>query len=256
MTLFRSLRPVLLSLTLGCLAWGAAGAAEPAIIAKARAFIGPEQALDRIESLHYTGTLTISGADPATTPPAPLSVDIIFQKPGRQRSVISAPKRVETTVLDGYEAWQKVHDPADATRWMLSLLEADQIRSLRANVAENLYFYRALARNPDAVQDLGAATIDGVACRKIAFVHSTQIAFFRYFDAATGRLVLTETSQGEKIREEGQIVAGGLRFPQTLVTTMTRPDGTEQLITINFEKITVNETFPDSLFTMPVLSGL
>jgi len=29
-----------------------------------------------------------------------------------------------------------------------------------------------------------------------------------------------------------------------------------QRMTIDFEKVTVNETFPDSLFTMPVLSGM
>jgi outer membrane lipoprotein-sorting protein len=252
----RPLPQFCLFLAVACLAFAGAGAAEPAIIAKARAYIGPEAALEQVNSLHYTGTLTISESDPAANVPPPLGIDILFQKPSRQRSVITAAQRIETTVLDGYEAWQKVQDPADATRWSLSLMEADQIRSLRANVAENLFFFRALARSPDAVADLGAATVDGVACQKIAFVHSASIAFYRYFDVATGRLVLTETSQGEKIRELGQIMAGGLRFPKTLVTTMTRPDGSVQRMTIDFEMVTVNEAFPDSLFAMPVLSGM
>jgi outer membrane lipoprotein-sorting protein len=254
MTISRLLSRGCLLLALAGFAVLTAGAAEPAIIAKARSFLGGDAALDRVTSLHYVGKLTLEeGGKAADT--GPVSVEIIFQKPSRQRSVIAAEKRVETTVLDGFDGWSKVQDPADATRWSVSLMEADQIRSLRANVTENLSFFRNRDPRHCTVEDLGPAVVDGVTCRKVGYVYSPQIAFFRYFDAATGRLVLTETAQGETIREQGEIIAGGVRFPRTLVTTLRRPDGSEQRVTIEFEQVTVNETFPDSLFAMPSLGG-
>lgn len=254
MTISRLLSRGCLLLALAGFAVLTAGAAEPEIIAKARAFLGGDAALDRVTSLHYVGKLTLEeGGKAADT--GPVSVEIIFQKPSRQRSVIAATKRVETTVLDGFDGWAKVQDPADATRWNLSLMEADQIRSLRANVTENLSFFRNRDSRQCTVEDQGAATVDGVACRKIAFIYSPQITFFRYFDAATGRLVLTETAQGESIREQGEILADGIRFPRILVTTLRRPDGSEQRVTIEFEKVSVNESFPDSLFAMPSLGA-
>lgn len=254
MTIFRLLSRGCLLLALAGLVALTAGAAEPDIIAKARAHLGGDAALDRVTSLHYVGKLTLEeGGKPSET--GPVNVEIIFQKPSRQRSVIAAAKRVETTVLDGFDGWAKVHDPADATRWSMSLMEADQIRSLRANVTENLSFFRNRDGRQCTVEDQGAAVIDGVACRKVAFIYSPQVAFIRYFDVATGRLVLTETAQGETIREQGEITVDGIKFPRTLVTTLRRPDGTDQRVTIEFEKVTVNEAFADSLFAMPSLGA-
>ena len=232
-----------------------ARAAEPEIIARARTYLGNEAALAQVTSLHYAGMLVLDEGDATAKAQGPVKVEIIFTKPSRQRSVITSEKRVETTVLDGYEGWQKVQDPSDNSRWQLSLLQADQIRSLRANVAENLSFFRNTGDPKCTVENQGAAEIDGIACRKIAFIYTPQIAFYRYFDEATGRLVMTETQQGESIREQGEIIVGGVRFPRTLVTTLKRPDGGAQRITINFEQVTVNEVFPDSLFAMPSLGA-
>jgi outer membrane lipoprotein-sorting protein len=255
MTITSLLQRCCFLLALAGLALPPAHAAEPAIIAKARTYLGSEAALAQVTTLRYTGMLVLDDAGTAAGPQGPVKVEIIFTKPSRQRSVITADKRVETTVLDGYEGWQKVQDPADNTRWQLSLLQADQIRSLRANVAENLSFFRNAGDPKCTVEDLGAAMVDGIACRKIAFIYTPQIAFYRYFDTASGRLVMTETQQGESIREQGEIVAGGVKFPRTLVTTLKRSDGGAQRITINFEQVTVNEDFPDSLFAMPSLGA-
>ncbi len=232
-------------------------AAEPAdIIAKARAHLGSEATLDGVTSLRFVGHLTVDRdpADSEQAAPARLTVEIIFQKPARQRSVITSAQRIETTVLDGYDGWQKVQDPNDATRWTMSLMRSEQIKNLRANVAENVSFFRGLPGRGMNVEDLGPVNIDGVACRKIAFVYTPQIGFNRYFEVATGRLVLTETRQGETIREQGEIRAGGIRFPKQLVTTFQRADGAAGQITIDFDAIYVNEVIDDSLFATPSLS--
>lgn len=247
----RHLSRICLMLVAACLTMLTAGAVEPAIIAKARTYLGSETALNQVTSLHYVGTMMLSSSGDAKQ--APVGVDIIFQHPSRQRSQLTADNRIEITVLDGYDGWQRVQDPVDASRWTLSLMKPDQIRNLRANVSENLSFFRSVPGRGGSVEDLGAATIDGVSCRKIAFVYSPNIIFYRYFDTDTGRLVLTETKQGESIREQGEIVAGGLKFPKTLVTTLTQADGSVHRVTIDFEKVIVNEIFPDSLFVMPLL---
>lgn len=251
-----TLRRFLLALAFGVLALANLTAQTPAeVIAKARAYLGPEALLNEVQSIRYVGRLTVEREPALPDQPVPgaLSVEIIFQKPARQRSVIKAPQRIETTVLDGYDGWQRLQDPADESRWTLSLLRTEQIKNLRANVAENLSFFRGMPDRGMNVEDLGSANVEGVECRKLAFVYSPQIAFIRYFDTQTGRLVLTETRQGESIREQGEIMSGGIRFPGRLVTTIRGTDGSTGRITIDFDAIHVNESFPDSFFSTPSL---
>ena len=224
--------------------------AEPEIIGKARAFLGPETTLEAVRSVRYVGTLV-------TADPADLSqqiharVEIVFQKPSQQRISIYYEKNTEQTALDGYEGWHRQQDPTDVTKWRQTLLPPDQIKRLRSNTLENLSFYRGLERYGVAVDDAGAATVDGVACRKLTFTHGVGIVFTRYFDLATGRLVLTETDGGGSIREQGQLMAGGARFPRTIVTISKRPNAPAQIVTITFEEIAINETFPQGFFAVP-----
>jgi outer membrane lipoprotein-sorting protein len=229
-----------------------AAAAEPAIIAKARAYIGTESALESLKSVHYTGTLvTADPKDPAKQ--ARAAMEIIFQRPDRHRIMATTDKVIEVTALDGYDGWQRVQDAADASKWQQTLLGTEQIKKLRAIAWENLSFYRGLERRGGQIEDQGTKVIDGVTTQRIAFIHAPHIIFYRHFDVATGRLVFTETQSGETIRETGEMVVNGLRFPKTIVTTSKNPAGVVQTATINFEKIQVNETFPDSHFAVPAI---
>ena len=74
-------------LSLIALAWAGLSpvrADEPAIIAKARAYLGSEAALNAVTSLHLSGT--VSGENPANTGSKDWSakVEIIFQKPWQE----------------------------------------------------------------------------------------------------------------------------------------------------------------------------
>jgi hypothetical protein len=230
-----------------------AHAAEPAIIAKARARIGPEAAIEAVKSIHYVGTLvTADPADP--TKQSRAAIDIVFQKADQQRIRATSDKMIETTALDGYDAWMRKQDAADPTKWQQTYLKADQIKRLRANTWETLGFFRGLDTHGGRLEEQGAVTIEGTACQKIAFIHASNIIFYRYFDSATGRLVYTETEAGSTIREQGELLSAGLRFPKTLVTTNKLPSGQTQSVTINIEKVTVNEVFPASFFAVPALS--
>src|SRR5687767_4605903 len=115
----------------------AARAEEPAIIAKARAYLGTEAALNAIKSVQFAGSVT-------TTNPADASkltsakIEIIAQKPDQQRVVATTDKGVETTVVDGYEGWQRFQETANPKNQRLTVLKPDALKRLRAQAWENL----------------------------------------------------------------------------------------------------------------------
>ena len=124
---------------------------------------------------------------------------------------------------------------------------------MRANTWENLSFFRGIEKRRGEVKDLGKSTVDGKGCRKLVFDHGDGIQFTRYFDDATGRLVLTETENGISIREEDETVVNGIKFPRKIISASKLADGTERVVSIVFDKITVNEAFADSLFEVPAM---
>ena len=250
-------RSVTLTVAALALAFGlssAAGrAAEPAILAKARAYLGPEAVLDGVTSLHIFGTLTAT--DPTDfTKTTHTAVEIVCQKPYRQRVVKTTDQAIEVTALDGYDAWQRLQSVSDPTKVRQNFLGSLQIKRLRASTSESLSFYRGLEQRGGHIQDMGPATVDGVTYRKVAFVYEPTIVFYRYFDPATGRLIYTETESGEIQREQGEILAGGLRFSKSVKIVVKNAAGQPQSVAIDFEKIILNENFTDDLFCVPLLS--
>jgi outer membrane lipoprotein-sorting protein len=236
-----------------CLVAGSAGvvsAAEPAVIAKARAYIASEAVLNGLRSVHYVGTLT--SPDPAIPgQTVTMAMDIVFQRPMQQRITTVSAKGTDNTALDSYDVWQRFEDRTDPAKNRQAILSVEQVRRLRANTWENLAFFRGIESVGGRTEDLGPVTVDGIACQKIAFIHAPNIIFYRYFDVATGRLVLTETEAGGRIREEGEVIVSGIRFPKLLTTEAKDAKGVWQKVTITFEKVTVNETFPASYFAVP-----
>lgn len=236
---------------MGAAALATAYAAEPPIIAKARAHIAPKAVLNAITSVRYVGTLvTADPADPKKETRA--TMEIIFQKPEQQRITATTTSTVEVTALDGYEGWQRVHDVANPSKWKQTLMQPDQIRRLRANTWENLAFFRGMEERGGRIEDRGTATVDGLTCQKIAFIHNPSVIFIRYFDVATGRLMLTETESGGTIRERGELRVQGVRFPRSIITSTKNAKGEEQKVTIEFESVYVNETYPPSYFAVPL----
>jgi hypothetical protein len=220
-----------------------------AIIAKARAYLGGDALLDAVQSTHIVGKVTYDDGSTGM-------IELIFQKPCLQRVAITTDKTIEVTALDDYEGWTRIQDAKDPSRWQLTLLNKDQIKMLRSNTTEQLSFFRNPDRRGSIVEDLGDATVDGRSCRKVSFKRDDGSIFVRYFDAATGELVLIETpQQGGRVREEGVMLAGGIRFAQRHTQTTKTADGKVQTIKIDYEKVTVNEVFPPSLFAVPSVSN-
>jgi len=225
-------------------------AEEPPIIAKARAFLGSEAALNAVKSVHYTGkVVTTDAADPSKQ--TQVAIEIIVQKPDQQRVVVTSDKAVETTALDGYEAWRRTVDKSNSKNSQMVILKPDAVKRLRAQAWENVSSFRGIERRGGRIEDNGIKTLDGVPCQKLAFIYAPQIIFYRYFDPATGRLVATETEEGGITREEGTMIVNGVKFPKTMKMLVKGPKGAPQTVTITLETITVNETFPAAVFRMP-----
>ncbi len=222
--------------------------AEPAAIALARAYLGPESTLESITSIHYMGTLERVDPDSSDKTPGHATLDLILAKPLRQRLVARSEKVTMTTVLDGYDAWDFLQDNAVLSRFRMTWLKASEIKNLRANTWENLYYYRA--PEGGTVVDKGPATIDGVACERIDFTHSPGLVYERYFDRDTGRLVLTVRGP-ESFREIGEIRVDGIRFPNKIVSTAKTASGKDLVTTAIFDSIVLNEPVAASLFSAP-----
>jgi len=251
-------RVLVVAVALGAAA--AAGRAQTAaqIIAKARSYLGGDAALDAIRSVHFVGTMEAQEFTADGPKPARYRIEIIFQKPYEQLITKTSATTIESTGLDDLEAWQRIQDVTDRSSWRLILLATDLVKKLRANTWENLNFFQGIEQRGGHVEVLGPATIDGVPAIKVAFIHEPGIVFNRFFDLASGKLLLTETDQGGRIKEEGQIMVAGVRFPQkvTTISKITDPKGkvVENPVVVSFDRITVNEVFPESLFEVPTLS--
>jgi hypothetical protein len=226
------------------------------IIARARAYLGGDAALSAVNSVHFSGTLEPDKVAQGAPPAVKVGIDIIFQKPYQQRIIARGADSIETTALDGYTAWQRTEEVQDRRRWKLSALGPEQIKRLRANTWENLFFFKDIEQQGGTAEVVGSATADGRPAVKLAFRHDVGIVFYRYFDPETGRLLLTETEEGGSIREEGEIMVNGLRFPQKVTQTLKGVDAkgqpVERKLVMVFDKITVNETISDGDFAIPL----
>ena len=228
------------------------------IIAKARSHLGSESALDAITTIHFTGTLEMVDPQPKADGKAPSSdrmekmpVEIIFQKPYQQKMVVNRSALIDVTVLDDYDGWARITDRTNSKKWKITLLDAEQIKQLRANTWENLHFFAGIDKRGGSVKVGGDVAVDGVDCVKLSFYHSDRIVFHRYFEKSSGRLVKTETSSGGEIREEGEMLVDGVRFPKMIINKSA--SGQSSRMTI--EKVLLNEKIPAAEFAVPSLAA-
>jgi hypothetical protein len=227
-------------------------------VAKARAYLGTNAALDAVQSLRFQGSFagTEQVPDSANSgkmveQPVRVSIDIIFQQPMQQRQVIRSDRVERVTALDGYDAWEQVVDLSGKNKPRVTLLDAMSNKRLRATTVENLSFYSDRLASMRQVRFLGEETVDGIICGKLSFTHASGIVFLRYFDRASGHIVKTVVEGGGEIREEGELIVKGVRFPRKVINTA--PNG--RSTTINFEEITVNDPFPPESFAVPTIAS-
>ncbi len=225
-------------------------------IARARAAIGNEATLNAVKSIHFTGTLESTFRAPVEGDPgnfrtetARLAIDIIVQHPYQQRMTLRSEQGTQITALDDSDGWVRRIPSADPSKWQMTFLDVPQVKRLRANTWENLAFFRGIQKLRGSVTLAGEVMVDGRECVKLVFTHSPDIVFTRYFAKDSGQLVKTETESGTEIREEGELVVQGIRFPRKLISKASNG----QVDVITFETIVVNKPFPADTFAVPAL---
>ena len=236
------LRLILAATLLSAASLPASGQTAEQWIARARARLGSESALQALTSIRYTGTLEVDGANQR-------SLDIVFQKPLQQRITLTGAEIVEVIALDDYDAWQKRLNPKNPTQWQLTLVDAAQTKRLRAQTWDNLNFFSGIEKMRGSVRVDGDSTVDGVACVKLVFTYLPNMVLTRYLDKSTARLVKTETESGTEIREEGEIFTNGIRFPRKV----TNRDKGGRATTMIFEQVILNEAHATGEFAVPAL---
>jgi hypothetical protein len=211
-------------------------------IARARARLGSEAALQGVTSVRYLGSLETDGASPRR-------LDIVFQKPLQQLITLTGAELIEVVGLDDYDGWQKRTNAKNSAQWQITLIDAGQTKRLRAQIWDNLNFFSGIEKMRGSVRLAGDAMIDGVACVKLIFAYREDMILTRYFDKTSARLVLTETESGTEIREEGEIIVQGVRFPRKV----SNRDKAGRVITMLFDQVILNEPHAASEFAVPAL---
>ena len=133
-------------------------------IARARARLGSEAALQGVTSVRYLGSLETDGASPRR-------LDIVFQKPLQQLITLTGAELIEVVGLDDYDGWQKRTNAKNSAQWQITLIDAGQTKRLRAQIWDNLNFFSGIEKMRGSVRLAGDAMIDGVACVKLIFAY-------------------------------------------------------------------------------------
>lgn len=231
-------------------------AAQPSaeeVIAKARSYVGKERDLDGIRSLHYRGRLEVRDSAGALVDSASGTIEMILQKPAQQKIVSVVGALRDTVGLDDLTGWQRVEQVAQPAQGRTTILPLGQLRRTQASAFENLSFFRGIEKRGGRVEQRGETTVDGHAAVSVAFIHPGDIVFLRSFDQQTGRLLLTEGEGGEQMREEGEVMVSGIRFPKKLSSTRRNAEGQTYSVTLFFDEIKVNEVFPATTFAVPMV---
>lgn len=214
-----------------------------AVIAKARARLGPEAKLRSVESIYMKGTLLYGDGNTG-------SAEIIFQKPLQQKFVGIVNDFQETSALDDTEGWRRVQKVGDSDAWSLDLYDVDEILHMQASVREALNFFDRPKTRRSKVFYLGEEEIKGAQCEVLEYNYGNGVWFRRYFDAETGRLVLSLNDKGVIFEESGEIIVDGIRFPKKLTTTFLTETG-EQTMEISYSKIELNNKYDPEIFEIP-----
>lgn len=210
----------------------------------ARSYLGPDDKLDAIESVHYKGSLLYSSGDLGT-------IEMVYQKPMQHRMVAVIGGRREVSVLDGSEGWTTFERVVDSVPLSIEIFDPIRILIMQASVREAFNFFRKPdTRNGEILYE-GKETVNGRDCNVLTYHHGDGIAYQRYIDAETGQVHKTLDSKGVEYLEEGELIVDGLRFPKKLLSTFSTAIG-DQSMEFAYSSITLNEKLPDSDFVMPL----
>ncbi len=213
-------------------------------IERARAYLGDSNKLNSITSIHYKGSLLYSSGDLGT-------IEMVYQKPMKQRMVAVIGDRKEVSVLNNSEGWTTFERVVDSVPLSMEIFDPIRILIMQASVREAFGFFRKPnVRNGEITYE-GKETVKGHECVVLTYHHGDGIAFRRFIDAETGQVRRTLDSKGVEYIEEGEIMVEGVRFPKKMVSTFSTAIGS-QTMEFAYTSIEINKNLPESDFIMPL----
>ena len=210
----------------------------------ARSYLGDSDKLDSIDSISYKGSLLYSAGDLGT-------IDMVYQKPMRQRMVAVVNNRKEVSVLDGSEGWTTFERVGDSLPLGMEIFDPLRILIMQSAVREAFAFYKHPEVRNGGISYEGEEPINGRDTIVLTYEHGDGIAYRRYIDAETGELLKMLDSKGVEYFQEGEIVVDGIRFPKKMVSTFATALG-QQTMEFSYNTIKLNQKLPDSDFKMPL----
>jgi len=203
----------------------------------ARTHLGGDAALDRVNSLVYRGTFETADGVKG-------QINITLKKPARQHLELIVDDTQRVTAINDFEGWERVAKISNPDDWSMVLIDFNEFRRMRANSWENLFFFRGIEQMRGKVVDRGLVPFDGRQAHLLVFEYDRNLSYARYFDPATGALFATVNDRGQEIREEGEMMVDGIRFPREIVSRLQDRD----VMRVRFTEIRVNPPVDDQLF--------
>ena len=211
------------------------------VIAKAREYLGGDEKLESISTILYKGVFEspISGNSGY--------ISILLKKPLMQRMEVLNGSVTEITAINDFEGWKRSVDNTNPNDWSFVILNLSELKRMRANTWENLNFFTGIEHLMGRVINKGPTHKDGRKAYLLIFEYDKGLYYERYFDIETGELISTINNNGVEIKEVGEIMVDGVRFPEKVITLV---DG-EVANIVTFVDVLLNEEMDESLFDVP-----
>jgi hypothetical protein len=211
------------------------------ILARARATVGTEHALNGLITLQMAGEL-----EPVDPKMPAAKLRIVARKPCSQRMEIKVDDIVETTLMSGGAGYMVRSNLAEHASQMrpLSKPELDRVAF---STRQFFSFYSPDFKNGERVTYGGVETRRGVRCHKLVYAFPAGLTTIRYFAVDTDVLVSTITENGVETVPVGLQRVEGIRFPERL---QHYADG-KKIHTLVFSTFIVNKPLPEGIFNPP-----
>ena len=219
-----------------------AGDVESAFKAARRA-VGSEEALRKVESVHFYGKVVAE--DSGST----AKLRIVFSKPYMSWMEITTDDVVEVVVANKIEGFVSRTEIASG-KSRVNVLPAKATSRINNMAWQGLHFFASPKARFGRASNDGFVEVDGRPCQKVTIRYPGGLWTSLYFDKKSGKHFITQADNGLRYVKSGEMVVDGIRFPKA-VTVFERGREARRMI---FEKISVNRPVDSSIFEFPTES--
>lgn len=210
------------------------------LIRKARRHLADEASLNQVDTIDFRGQIVEAKNNQIKR------IHMQLKKPDEGRIVIEDDRAVNIYSISGLGGFSEYKNKitGDYAQKPLTPLEQEK---LLASVLNELYFYEGpelVGSHPVVV---GPFVLDDVNVYSLKEECSSKTYFEHIIDAKTGRCIETNIDGNQIQRQEGTIIAGGIRFPKLLKVFQ----GEVWFCTLDIKEIKINEPMDAFNFRIP-----